>query len=236
MINQNHVYIIAATIWLLLSYSILFILSDENLIISLAGKEDGLVETTGAILFLLTSLMFFITFSRNKNFFIFLLGCFFLLCFLEEISWGQRIFNIDTPQSLENVNVQKEINIHNLNIFEGLTEDGKRKAGLALMLSAERLFSLFWFMYCCLLPFINMFHKKTKDILSKFNFPNVPIFIGVFFMFNYLLSKVIEFNINPILQRSLEEIKECNFAFLFFMVSVFFLYRYKNIVFYSKKI
>jgi len=136
MINNKFIYIIAATSWLLLSYSILFILPDENLIISLAGKEDGLVETAGTILFLLSSLMFFMTFSRNKNFFIPLLGCFFLLCFLEEISWGQRIFNMDTPQSLKNINVQKEINIHNLKIFEGLNKDGNRKTGLALIFSS----------------------------------------------------------------------------------------------------
>jgi hypothetical protein len=147
---------------------------------------------------------------------------------LEEISWGQRIFNIETPQFLKNINMQKEITIHNLKIFHGLTEDGKRKTGLALMLGSDRLFSMFWFMYCCLLPLINMFHKKTRDILNKFNFPNVPIFIGAFFMFNYLLSKVIELNINPILQRSLQEIKEADFAFLFFVVSIWFLYVNKN--------
>jgi hypothetical protein len=71
MINQKVIYIIAATSWLLLSYSILFILPDENLIISLAGKEDGLIESLGAILFLLTSLIFFIIFSRNKFFLFF---------------------------------------------------------------------------------------------------------------------------------------------------------------------
>ena len=37
---------------------------------------------------------------------------------MEEISWGQRIFDIDTPEALKEVNVQKEINIHNLVFFQ----------------------------------------------------------------------------------------------------------------------
>jgi hypothetical protein len=32
----------------------------------------------------------------------------------EEISWGQRVFDIETPQSLMARNAQKEMNLHNL--------------------------------------------------------------------------------------------------------------------------
>jgi hypothetical protein len=37
--------------------------------------------------------------------------CSFFLA-MEEISWGQTLFNIETPQALDAVNVQGEINIH----------------------------------------------------------------------------------------------------------------------------
>lgn len=36
----------------------------------------------------------------------------------EEISWGQRILGIETPEFLANVNAQKETNLHNLVIGE----------------------------------------------------------------------------------------------------------------------
>ena len=36
----------------------------------------------------------------------------------EEISWGQRIFNIETPGFLAEANAQKETNLHNLVIGE----------------------------------------------------------------------------------------------------------------------
>ena len=33
---------------------------------------------------------------------------------MEEISWGQRIFNMDTPSVLETHNVKGELNFHNV--------------------------------------------------------------------------------------------------------------------------
>ncbi len=36
----------------------------------------------------------------------------------EEISWGQRIFNIETPWFLAEANAEKETNLHNLVIGE----------------------------------------------------------------------------------------------------------------------
>jgi len=38
--------------------------------------------------------------------------------FGEEISWGQRIFNLQTPDFFINHNLQNETNIHNLKIFD----------------------------------------------------------------------------------------------------------------------
>ena len=45
-----------------------------------------------------------------------LLGCAFLFIAGEEISWGQRIFNVETPQWMEERNTQQEMNLHNLKI------------------------------------------------------------------------------------------------------------------------
>jgi hypothetical protein len=39
----------------------------------------------------------------------------------EEISWGQRIFNIETPAALGEQNLQNEISIHNLVAFKSST-------------------------------------------------------------------------------------------------------------------
>lgn len=47
---------------------------------------------------------------------------FLFVCFIslgEEISWGQRIFNIQTPKVIADANRQSELNFHNLYIFSG---------------------------------------------------------------------------------------------------------------------
>ncbi len=53
------------------------------------------------------------------RFYLFLLlsiGLFFIA--FEEISWGQRLIGIDTPELIAEINLQKEINIHNLSFFQ----------------------------------------------------------------------------------------------------------------------
>src|SRR5690606_8892153 len=47
----------------------------------------------------------------------FILALVALVCLFgagEEISWGQRVFDIETPQSLMERNAQQEMNLHNL--------------------------------------------------------------------------------------------------------------------------
>lgn len=43
-----------------------------------------------------------------------LFGLALLLVAMEEISWGQRIFGIETPELLTEVNTQQEFNVHNI--------------------------------------------------------------------------------------------------------------------------
>jgi hypothetical protein len=231
MVNSKNVYyVIASAIWLLLSYSIFVFLSDEE-IISLA-REDNVIEMVGAILFLMTSILFFIIFLNNKkktklfsitNIFLFLLGCTFLFGFLEEISWGQRIFNFPTPQLFQESNLQNEFNLHNLERFHGLNVEGQRKSFWALFLNFDRLFSIFWFTFCFLTPIIYNLNLKTKTVLDSINFPVVPLSLGVFFIINYGLSKIIEFQINADLTHSLVETKETAISFLFFLVGMWFI-------------
>lgn len=63
-------------------------------------------------------------------------GALALCCALaagEEISWGQRIFGLDTPGELERVNRQRELNVHNVESIE---------RGFALTLVVASLYGL----------------------------------------------------------------------------------------------
>lgn len=83
-------------------------------------QEDSVIEYGQAGLFLLASIVGFISTAKlrkltNKFIFwvilLFSLGCFII--FAEEISWGQRIFSVQTPASLSWRSTQNEINFHN---------------------------------------------------------------------------------------------------------------------------
>jgi len=86
--------------------------------------EDGIVEYTTTILYFLSfvfSLVIALNFIKVKNkifasLYILLSGA-FLFAGFEEISWGQRIFDLDTPEFFTE-NVQNEINFHNLSSIQ----------------------------------------------------------------------------------------------------------------------
>ena len=218
--------------YLLVSYSVFFLLDNQNLI--LLTREDGVFETIGALFFLVTSVLFFILFIKDKsgnqfyffqtrkNAFFLLLTFVFFIGFGEEISWGQRIFNVQTPEILKEINVQNEINIHNISVFHGLDDDGNRKSFFGLLLNIDRLFSVFWFTYFLIIPILNKVSSKITKLLKTINLPIAAIWIGVFFMTNYLVSIIIALSTIDDLSQPLAEVKECNFAFLFVMVSIWF--------------
>lgn len=83
--------------------------------------EDHLIENLTALALLVTSITFFLTAAKSINLklafkvlFIFL-GLIFFLGAGEEISWGQRVFGINTPEGLKAINDQDELNFHNIN-------------------------------------------------------------------------------------------------------------------------
>lgn len=57
------------------------------------------------------------------------LGCFFVAG--EEINWGERIFGFETPESVEEVNRQGELSVHNITSIENLFRIAELLVGLA---------------------------------------------------------------------------------------------------------
>ncbi len=83
-------------------------------------KEDGLVEYISALFYLMACLLGILIFRtlRNQNIrhiaYLFLsLAIGFAFIFGEEISWGQRILGVETPEYIRQYNKQGEINLHN---------------------------------------------------------------------------------------------------------------------------
>ena len=151
------------------------------------------------------------------------LGLFFFFIAGEEVSWGQRIFNIATPESIAEVNAQQETNLHNLAIFE-----------YSQYFSFDRLFSYFWASFAMLIPLISLFWGRFQQFVEKY----LPIgywVLGLLFPVNYVLTKVAKtiyggiysYSEIPFLQ-AIKQTKELNYYLLLFFLSVYFLWQLKQ--------
>ena len=123
--KRNYViYLLIAGLTVGLSYAVLLIAGEETQ--NRLTMEDGFFESVGAIGWLFASVVFFYIFWKDKsgnnllflrtkrNLFFCLLGLFCLIACGEEISWGQRIFGVQTPEFLKKINRQDETNLHNI--------------------------------------------------------------------------------------------------------------------------
>jgi hypothetical protein len=193
--------------------------------------EDHYFENVGAIsLFIASGISFYIFARALKTRSITRIHWLKLLVYLglaalyffgagEEISWGQRIFHIQEPADLAKENVQHELNIHDLAIFE------KSK-----LLKADNIFTVFWLAFAVAIPFTSLLSKPFKQFAEIFT-PVVYWGIGLLFLFNYLgakLGKLIyasayHYQVIPFPQ-AVQEVKESNYELLFVFLSLIVLW------------
>lgn len=197
-------------------------------------REDRIYESLSAIYLFVVSIMFALAFYRSpiklnfkdpawlKRLSFLGFALLFLLATFEEISWGQRIFGIETPNLIKGVNVQKELTIHNLNIFQG--------ENAALPLNFDQLSALFALVIGFVIPAACLMIKPLKNFLDT-KFPILPLQYGILYPVNYIIQKIIV-RVLPNFQNlyhhttmnipvGVHEAREHNYAFLL-MVSVVF--------------
>lgn len=236
--NKDFLYGTIVLFLVVCPYAILFFQNPEQRINY--TQEDGIIENLSAIFFLLASIVFLFLFfksrtedkiyflKRNRNYFFLLLGLLLFFCFGEEISWGQRIFNIMVPDQWKAINTQQELNFHNLYIFQGNVDGNIKKTGIALWITAPRIFLLIWFFYCLMIPIAIKFSPKLRLFSRKIYFPIVPIWLG----FLFLLNQIICSSVSVILQlkdrQPSVEIKETNYGFLYLLVGIYFYISYRK--------
>jgi len=225
---KKTLYIIVLSLfYILLSYSTFLIFNKDTLKFLLI--EDGPIENIGALAWLIASIIFIYLyfkfkigsklfgFETRRNIFFLLLGILFFIAFGEEISWGQRIFDIQTPGYIQKLNVQHELNFHNLDF---LYKDYESNKGANII---SKLFLLFWVIYCLIIPILNKYNINISKYFNEMKLPIPPIWIGLLILFNYSLERIYTdlnlFNIN----FYSGEFKETNFALLFLILAIYFL-------------
>jgi len=131
-------------------------------------QEDGIVEYASAFALLFLSLWLIATalkHRKEKSTLWFMaqvgMGLVFFFGFGEEISWGQRIFNVESSQYFLENNTQQETNLHNLVVNGTDVNKVIFATGLVIAISAYFLFS-------------NLLYNRViwfKKIVHQFSIP-----------------------------------------------------------------
>ena len=112
-----------SVVFITISFILLFLFHVE--LYDQLTSEDNIIENLSAVLLLFCSCFFLISFFHARKsplkihhwltYGLLMLSIVFFLIAGEEISWGQRIFDLATPDYLSSVNEQDELNFHNIN-------------------------------------------------------------------------------------------------------------------------
>ena len=127
--------------------------------IAAINREDGLIEYASALLLIGAAALAAAVALKGsgrrtlRGFHAFLALLFLVMCG-EEISWGQRIIGFGTPESIEELNVQQEVNFHNM--FGYLF---------------DHLFILCFFIWGCVLPLLYAVSPLMRDVLRSIGLP-----------------------------------------------------------------
>ena len=203
---------------LFLTLAAFFLYLRNNQLFRLIITDDHLVEYSQFFLLLFSSIicLFLRKFWWSKErflgilFLLLAIGCFFVAG--EEISWGQRLFNIETPKELAEINTQEELTIHNIGFIFGFVYRAYMVIGLVG--------STAWLFFKYLKKYLS---SRVKRILSNLipDWYLSPYFAVVFF-YNFE-----RFYLNP---RAGEELWEEPMELLLFLVmSIFLIIKYLRV-------
>lgn len=215
-------YIICVSLAIISSYLVFLFFDDD--VVSDLGKEDHFFEWMTAIYLFIGFIVLLTHFIKSKNYFILLLSLVLFFGSGEEISWGQRIFHFNTPESIKIKNKQEEFTVHNLELFSKINFQGKSKKGFERLLEMNFLFRLFTMLWGIVLPFLVFHLKFVNQITWKLRIPVPPITIGVFFFINWITYWVIHTYIYPQnegLREASTEVFESLSAFTILVICIY---------------
>ena len=111
--------------------------------------------------------------SNRRFWFYILFGAACVLFALEEMSWGQRIFGIESPQFFMENSDQQEINIHNV-LQEWFSFRTKHVAAWVLAI------------YGTLLPLLTL-NRKVDDFFQRLGIPIPPLVLAPGFFLSAIM-------------------------------------------------
>ncbi len=174
-------------------------------------QEDGIAEwltVAGLLSGSVVCLIRFVGLFRKKSkWFLFVTFCIGLFLFFaagEEVSWGQRIFGIQTPEYFEKHNSQQELNLHNL-IVGGVKIN-------RLIFSSILVATLSVFLV--IVPLLYQKNNKIKKIINASGLPVPRLYQVIGFLLVFILTSLIR-------HGKQAELLECDGALLFFLIILY---------------
>jgi hypothetical protein len=171
-------------------------------------QEDGIAEWLTVVGLMLGAIVCFSRLSKlwrkkSKWFLLvtLLLGLFLFFAAGEEISWGQRIFGLRTPEYFMEHNAQHETNLHNLIV-------GKVKLNKlifsVILVGALGVFLLFT-------PVLYQKSQPVRKLIDQSAIPVPRLYQVIAFLLVFILTSLIHHGKNA-------ELLECGGALLFFLI------------------
>ncbi len=143
-------------------------------------KEDGFAEYGTAFLLLCSAILLIYRFFKlhkfKKNLWkigILAMALVFLFGAGEEISWGQRIFNVESSDYFIENNAQGETNLHNIIV------DGKKVNKIIF----SQLLTIILVIYLIITPFLFRKYESIKKLANTFAVPIVRWHHTIAFLF-----------------------------------------------------
>jgi uncharacterized membrane protein YraQ (UPF0718 family) len=174
-------------------------------------QEDGLIEwltVLGLLAASVVSLYRAIALYRHKPwpFFLtnFVLGILLFIAAGEEISWGQRVLGIQTPEYFKEHNLQAETNLHNLKI-NGI--EVNRFVFSYLLIGVLVI-------YLGIFPILYRKSAAMKRAIDHWGIPLPQLYQVLAFLLVFITTAII-----PNGKRA--ELLECGAALLFFLIILF---------------
>lgn len=209
-LNKTEIAVYVVVILVILSGAILSFTDKEYYENSFA-VEDGIIEYGTALMLFISAIIMALRFFRiggGQSFkwkmTVAVLAILFIFAAGEEISWGQRIFGVESSEFFKDNNAQKEMNLHNLVI--GDTKINK--------LIFSKLLTGVLVIYLVILPILYVKLFWVKNLITDFGVPIVKYHHTIIFI---LITVVVI--IMPSSKRW--EIYEFGFAMIFFLIFLF---------------
>lgn len=190
------------------AFGVYFSQTDLKYFEQVYAVEDGLAEYATAIFLACIGILqlsrlfkFFKTKSITWKLGVFFMGLIFLFGAGEEISWGQRIFGIESSEYFIENNAQGETNLHNLVV------DGKKINKVIF----SQLLTLILVLYLIITPVLYRKFDWVKNLATLFAVPMVKWHHSIAFILGTLLVTLMS-------SHKKWEIYELGFAVIFLLI------------------